>query len=189
MLSRVFGLAAWAVLAAVPLDAGTVSGTVKVAGAAEADKTVVYIDVVPKPTGEPTPARVSQRGARFTPALLPVMKGTAVDFTNDDWLAHSAFSKSAAKPFDLGIYGKGERRSVTFEKPGVVEIFCAIHPRMNGVILVLQNPYFAKPSANGAYSLGEVPPGAYDLKVYRMGGQVSRRKVMVPPTGGVVVDF
>jgi hypothetical protein len=69
-----------------------------------------------------------------------------------------------------------------------VEIFCAIHPRMNGVILVLQNPHFVKPSPTGTYSLGEMPPGAYDLKVYRLGGPPSNRRITVA-SNDLVVDF
>jgi len=176
------------VLSCAPLAAGTVSGTVKVSSAAEADRTVVYVDKGPEPAEAPKMVRLSQKGTKFTPAVLPVVRGTTVDFTNDDWLAHSAFSKSAAKLFDLGLYGAGENKSVTFERPGVVEIFCAIHPRMNGVILVLQNTYFAKPSAAGAYSLGDLPPGAYDLKVYRLGAETISRRITVA-SGPVAVDF
>jgi plastocyanin len=172
----------------VPLSAGTVSGSVKVSSAAEAERTVVYVERSPEGAEAPKLVRLSQKGTRFTPAVLPVVQGTTVDFTNDDWLAHSAFSKSAAKLFDLGLYGAGENKSVTFERPGVVEIFCAIHPRMNGVILVLQNSHFAKPSATGAYSLGELPPGVYDLKVYRLGGEASSRKITVA-SSAVVVNF
>ena len=48
---------------------------------------------------------------------------------------------------------------VKFEQAGPVEIFCSIHPRMSGVILVLQNPFFTKPAADGGFTLRGVPPG------------------------------
>lgn len=175
--------------AAVPVLAGTVVGHVKVSNAADADRTVVYIEKARETDAAPKTVTLSQKGARFTPVLLPILKGTTVDLTNDDWLAHSTFSKSPPKPFDLGVYGKGQHRSVTFEKAGVIEIFCAIHPRMNGVVLVLQNRYFAKPAETGRYDLGEVPEGVYDLKVYRLGGQGSTRKITVTATGDTATDF
>ena len=51
----------------------------------------------------------------------------------------------------------------------MVDVFCSIHPRMNAVVLVLQNPFFAKPTRDGSFSLDNVPPGTYQIKVYRQG--------------------
>jgi plastocyanin len=171
-------------------EAATVRGTVKVSGAAEAERTVVYVHGVPAgAVPDPKLARMSQKGARFSPAFLPVVKGTTVDMSNDDWVSHSVFSKSEPKPFDLGLYAKGEKRSVTFDKSGPIEVFCAIHPRMNAVVLVLDNPFFTKPSAEGAFSLGEVPAGTYEVRLYRMGTQLSARKVTVPAAGEIDIAF
>ena len=43
---------------------------------------------------------------------------------------------SEAKTFDLGNFPSGEERSVTFDKPGTVDIECTIHPLMNMTITV-----------------------------------------------------
>lgn len=183
-------LAASSALPAPCAQAGVLEGSLKVAGAADAERTVVYLEGVP---GGAVPdrklARMSQKGARFTPVLLPVVRGTTVDLTNDDWVSHSVFSKSAPKSFDLGLYANGESRSVTFDKAGVIEVFCAIHPRMNAVVLVLDNPFFTKPAADGRFSFGEVPAGTYALRFYRIGGQSSMQKVTVPAQGAVTVQF
>ena len=174
----------------VPSEGGVLQGSLKVGGAADAERTVLYLaGVAPGAVPDPKLARISQKGARFTPALLPVVRGTTVDLTNDDWVSHSVFSKSAPKAFDLGLYAKGERRTVTFDKSGVIEVFCAIHPRMNAVVLVLDNPFFTKPTADGSFSFGEVPPGTYELRYYRLGGQSSAQKVTVPASGAVAVQF
>ena len=39
-------------------------------------------------------------------------------------------------PFDLGTYGGGQMKTVTFAKAGKFEIECAIHPDMRMVINV-----------------------------------------------------
>ena len=183
------GVAALVMLAA-SAHAGIVQGSLSVGGAADAERTVVYLEGLP-PNAVPDPklARMSQKGARFSPALLPVLRGTTVDMTNDDWVSHSVFSKSTSRPFDLGLYAKGEKRTVTFDKIGVIEIFCAIHPRMNAVVLVLDNPFFTKPSADGTFSFGEVPAGSYTARYYRLGGQTAMQKVAVPPSGAAAVVF
>jgi plastocyanin len=172
--------------------AGTITGKVVLGHAMEADRTVVYVDSVPEAKLDQAangPIRLSQRGAQFKPRVLPVVRGTEVDMTNDDWVSHSVFSRATTKTFDLGIYGQDVKKTVVFDKTGVVQIFCAIHPRMNGVVLVLQNPFFAKPSADGSFSIEGVPPGKYQVRVYRQGSAVSPTNVTVPASGSVTVTF
>ena len=184
-----FGVAA-AVMLAASARAGVVQGSLSVGGAADAERTVIYLEGLPaNAVPDPRLARMSQKGARFSPALLPVLRGTTVDLTNDDWVSHSVFSKSTSRPFDLGLYAKGEKRTVTFDKTGVIEIFCAIHPRMNAVVLVLENPFFTKPSSDGTFSFGEVPAGTYTARYYRLGGQTAVQKVTVPASGAAAVVF
>ena len=175
-------------LLALPATAGTVKGKLTLADAQEAERTVVYIEEVPEssfPAPSATPVKLSQKGARFSPAVLPVLKGSTVDLTNDDFVTHSVFSKSKVKPFDLGLYGKEQTKLMKFEQAGPVEIFCSIHPRMNGVILVLQNPFFTKPAADGTFTLPNVPAGQWKLRVYRPGLVNEPVEVKVPAKGTV----
>lgn len=177
-------------LLAATAAAGTITGSVPVSGTADADRTVVYVQNVPDAAAVGAKrARLSQKGSRFTPTVLPVVKGTTVDLTNDDWVAHSTFSKSEAAPFDLGLYAPGSVRSVSFERLGAVEVFCAIHPRMNAMVLVLQNSFFAKPDAQGQFSIADVPAGTYSLRVFRLNGEIPPKSVNVPATGSVSVTF
>jgi plastocyanin len=171
-----------------PALAGSIKGTVKLPKASEAERTVVYLESVPEGSFETSGkvVRLSQKGANFAPAVLPVLRGSQVDMSNDDWVSHNAFSKSAVKAFDLGIYGQDVKKTVTFEKVGVVDVFCSIHPRMNAVILVLQNPYFVRPTRDGSFSLDNVPAGTYRIKVYRPGEPASPGVNVVVPASGTV---
>jgi len=185
MLAIVFAMAS-------PAFAGSIKGTVHLGKAAEAEGTIVYIESVPEHafTASPTVARLSQKGALFSPAVLPIVRGSQVDMSNDDWVSHNAFSRSAVKTFDLGLYAQDARRMVTFDNVGVVPVFCAIHPRMTAVILVLQNPFFARPAPDGRFSLDDVPPGTYQLKVYRPGAPATAGvTVKVPASGSVPAQF
>lgn len=160
------------VVAQAPGPSGTISGVVSgLEGAVE--QTVVYLEVVPEPDGagfqRPEPAAISQKNARFTPSVLPVLKGSLVDFTNDDWAEHNAYSESAIRPFDLGVYAKDKRKMVSFDKAGRVEVGCTIHSDMSAVILVLQNPYFTRPEPQGAFTLQRVPVGKYRLVLFQKG--------------------
>lgn len=73
---------------------------------------------------------VGQKNKTFTTEKLVVKVGDTVKFTNQDSFFHNVFSLSSVKSFDLGSYPKGKHRFVTFDKPGTVEIECAIHPSM-----------------------------------------------------------
>jgi plastocyanin len=61
---------------------------------------------------------------------LTIKVGDSIKFLNEDPWSHNVFSLSATKSFDLGSYPKGQSKSVTFDKPGQVEIECSIHPQM-----------------------------------------------------------
>jgi plastocyanin len=131
---------------------------------------VVYVETVPDDAFAPPTdvAVMSQKNARFTPAVLPIARGTLVDFTNDDWAEHNVFSKSQSKGFDLGVYPKDKRKLLAFDKIGQVELGCSIHPDMSAVILVLQNPFFGRPEADGALTL-KVPVGQHRLVMFHRG--------------------
>ena len=130
----------------------------------ERQNIVVYIEQVPAGTTAPTnSATLRQHGERFLPHVLPVVRGTTVAFPNDDALFHNVFSLSRAKTFDLGRYPRGAARSVTFDRTGIVQVFCHIHSDMSAVTLVLDNPYFAVPDAEGRYTIPRLPPGDYTV--------------------------
>jgi plastocyanin len=61
---------------------------------------------------------------------LSIKVGDSISFKNEDPFFHNIFSLSDLKTFDLGSYPQGQAKSVVFDKPGVVEVECAIHPSM-----------------------------------------------------------
>jgi plastocyanin len=79
---------------------------------------------------------VEQKNKAFGVAALKVKVGDTVGFRNADPFGHNVFSLSDAKSFDLGSYPTGQSKKVTFDKPGIVEIECALHPDMKMTIQV-----------------------------------------------------
>jgi plastocyanin len=134
--------------------------------------------------------RVAQQGAMFTPHLLPIMAGSTVQWPNHDEIFHNVFSMSEAKQFDLGLYkGDPPEKSVTFDKPGRVDVFCSIHERMHCIVLVLENPCFAVTDAKGNYKIADVPPGSYKLRTWHERLPAALREITVPANGEMKVDF
>jgi len=134
---------------------------------------------------------VRQKNATFVPHVLPIMIGTKVEFPNDDNIFHNVFSKSDARPFDLGLYKKGDPpHQVTFTNLGEVDVFCSIHARMSCVILVLENPYFAVTDSHGRFTIANVPPGTYTLVAWQERLPLDSQVITVPEQGDRAgVDF
>ena len=165
----------WLVLAAMATcgAAQTVhlTGHVDISGkkgpAKDASNVVVWF--VPHGSPAPPPVsksyRLTQQDKRFTPHLLIVPVGTAVDFPNKDPFFHNVFSVYEGTPFDLGLYESGSSKIVHFNRPGPSYIFCNIHPEMSAIVLALKTPYFATTNAKGDYNL-DLPAGEYDLGVW-----------------------
>jgi len=131
---------------------------------------------------------MKQIDQEFVPHLLPILVGTTVDFPNMDPVFHNVFSYSKTKKFDLGRYSKGSSKSVTFDKPGVVKVFCEIHSSMLAHILVLEQPYFTMTERDGSFRLSEVPPGEYELHIWQENSPEVVRTVQIPDQDVYVVE-
>ncbi len=126
-------------------------------------------------------ATLDQKNATFLPHVQAIVKGTTILITNHDDTYHSVFSLSPAKRFNIGRRPAGETVPVTFEKCGVVQVFCDIHSHMTAYILVLDNPYFTSPARDGSFILRDVPPGTYTIKAWHERLSESSQKIEVQP--------
>lgn len=119
----------------------------------------------PPPAPPSKHAVMLQKNKMFTPHILPIVTGTMVDFPNADPIFHSAFSSYDGQIFDVGLYPPGTSKTVRFSRPGVVRVFCNIHPTMSAIILVMNTGYFATTAKDGSFEL-DLPAGEYDLNVF-----------------------
>jgi hypothetical protein len=111
-------------------------------------------------------ARLLQKDKKFTPHVLAVTVGTAIEFPNQDPFFHDVFSIYHGKPFDLGLYESGAVRKVRFSEAGVSYIFCNIHPEMSAVVLALSTPHFTITARDGSFNIRHLPPGRYKLELW-----------------------
>ena len=151
---------------------------------------VVYMEDAPKaPAVVPGHVVLDQRDERFVPHVLAITTGTVVDFPNSDRIFHNVFSLSKTRPFDLGRYAAGRSKAVTFDRPGIVRVFCDIHSHMNAFILVFNHPFFALTDMDGRYRIDNVPPGTYNLVAWNEGVASGPQPVVVPEGGEAELDF
>jgi plastocyanin len=131
------------------------------------DAVVMLAGAVPLQMAAPElRATMIQENQQFSPFVLPVRVGTTVEFPNLDPFRHHVYSFSAAKPFELKLYGGGETQEVLFDKPGPVALGCNIHDNMLAYVYVVAAPFFAKSDAQGRAVIYDLPPGAYTLTAW-----------------------
>jgi plastocyanin len=145
---------------------GTITGTVS--GPARLKKDcVVYIDNVPGQWPPTQGAEIDQKNLIFIPHVLPVVVGTTVQFLNSDNVLHNVFSPDeVAAKVNLGTWPPGEIRTHVFDKVGSAALLCNVHTEMESYVVVCQNPFFAVTDENGNYTIKDVPPGSYALKIW-----------------------
>ncbi len=128
-----------------------------------AHEVVLYLkDFATPADAESARRELVQRDTKFYPSVIGIPVGGTVDFPNEDLVFHNVFSYSKTKKFDLGHYGRGKSKSVTFDKPGLVKVFCDIHSTMSAFIYVVDSAVVTQPNADGTYAI-DVPAGNYTL--------------------------
>jgi plastocyanin len=155
----------------------------------EFDRMVVILEGGKFPPKPPVTEVLDQQGARFEPNLIVVPIGSTVQFPNSDPIFHNVFSLSNVQAFDLGYYPKGQSRTVKFDRPGIVQVYCHIHSNMYAAIVVTASPWFEKPSADGSFSFSDVPAGRYRLTAWHKIAGLHKVEIEVPETGSVDVSI
>jgi plastocyanin len=155
---------------------GTIEGSVRLPTPQFASQMVLYLEPGDGQTfaASSAHATISQKGARFSPSLLVVCVHRTVDFLNDEArpIEHNVFSNSPTSQFDLGLFQPGEKRSVTFDKPGPVLLYCSIHRHMDGVVYVTPTPFFDVIEPDGTskdvpFHIAGVPPGKWIVHTWQ----------------------
>lgn len=178
---------------AASATAGSIAGRVELLEkggrpASDLSDVVVYVEGVSVKVRAPKKpaATIVMKGKAFTPHLVVVPVGGTVAFPNQDPIFHNAFSVSGANRFDLQLYKKPKAASWTFEHPGIVRVYCNIHPQMSAVVVVRDNPFYTQAAQDGSFAIEGVPAGKYVLSAWQERvPQPASAEVMVPAEGRV----
>jgi plastocyanin len=159
----------------------------------ERTRVVIYLEgAAPAgivPASAPPVPQVAQLDRRFSPDLLVISAGSTVSFPNMDPIFHNIFSLSKAKSFDLGSYDQGQSRKVLFPKPGIVDVYCHLHPNMEATIVVTPNRWYARADGSGQYRIPDVPPGKYTVVAWHKYAGFFRKSITLEAGHDAVADF
>jgi plastocyanin len=176
------------------LAQGPVSGRIAIqekAGETTTDFTGAIVYLVPKAgaarTTE-TKAQIAMNGRAFVPRVRLVTPGSTVEFPNQDPFSHNIFSTAAGGAFDVGTYGSGIARGTQFRKAGIFPIYCNIHAKMSGYVVVVPTPWHAQATADGRWTIAGVPAGKYEVHAWHERTPEVVRELDVPAPGLANVD-
>ena len=166
-----------------PRAIGTIVGKVTGGGG----DTFVYVeDIV---ASAPGTAFMKQENKQFNPRVLTVQKGTKVDFPNLDAVFHNVFSVTPDNSFDLGSYHQGSAKSVTMTRPGVVTVYCNMHPQMVGYILVVPSKLYVHAGQDGFYRLANVPVGHHRVVAWAPNARPVTQEIDVGEADSATLEF
>lgn len=186
------------VFAAAPAAAGPTGRIVGKVTVTEADgkpapgaEVIVYVVGFSEPAAAGARvATIQQKGRKFVPELVAITVGERVAFPNADASLHNVFSQSTARKFDLGSFKNGETKHKAFPQPGVVDVYCNIHPEMAATILVLPNRRHTRTATNGSFTLAGVPPGTWTVFAYtRRAAKPTSAKVTVTAGADATIEL
>ena len=178
----------------VPAFGGTVTGTVELVARkgkrmSDASGSVVWIE---GGSTRPTPVRATMRmkDKAFVPHLLVIPTGSTVEFPNDDVIFHNVFSVSGDSRFDLDLYKKPKSATRIFDRPGVIRVYCNIHPQMSAILVVRDSAFFARTGVDGSFVIEGVPAGRYSVGAWHERGSAEvHAEVVVPEAGRARVNL
>ena len=147
-------------------------------------ETVVWLEPANgrSPRKPPVMVQMTTRSKTLLPHVLTVPVGSTVAFPNEDPISHNLFSLAPGNSFDLGLYRKGAGKTQKFDTPGIVNVYCNVHPNMSAVIHVMPTPHYTFAGPDGTYQI-EAPPGRYRIVAWNELGGTTESVVDVPDAG------
>ena len=139
------------------------------------------------------PVVLDQRGCRYTPRVLGVQVGQPFEILSSDDTLHNVHAMpSNNREFNKAHQAAGIRHTHTFSAVEVMVPFkCDVHKWMNAWVGVLDHPFYAVTSADGAFELAGLPPGTYTVEAWheRLGTQTRTVTVGEQQTADAAFTF
>jgi hypothetical protein len=150
---------------------------------------VIFLTGFHEPPDPEARPQLIQRNKSFSVRVLAITQGAVVEFPNQDPLHHNVWSRSGTRPFDLGLYKAPETKPLAFPQPGIVTVFCNIHPQMIATILVLPNRRFAVTGKSGEYRIEGIPPGTHAVYAWVEGTRPVKQELRFSEDRPVTQNF
>ena len=111
---------------------------------------------------------MDQRGCRFDPRVVVARPGEEMAILNSDGILHNVHTTSADNPAFNQAQPKFKKKlQKTIAKPEMgIKVVCDAHGWMSAWWISQEHPYYALTDAEGAFSMGDVPAGDYEIELW-----------------------
>jgi len=132
-----------------------------------------------------------QKTCEFHPHILVFPAGSTIDILNSDGILHNVHTTSSANPSVNQAQPKFKPKiNVKVEKPEwPIAVKCDVHGWMSGYWISQEHPYYALTDASGAFKIGDLPPGDYEVEVWHEKLGKKTEKVTIKPGEETTVSW
>jgi len=131
---------------------------------------VVIVEGVKRGKAIPAAAentQIDQARCEYAPHVQVMRVNTEISVLNSDPILHNIhFYQNDESLFNIAQPVKGQVNKHKLEKVGFVYAECDVHGWMRGHVAVVDNPYYAVTDENGKFSIPDLPPGIYKVRVW-----------------------
>lgn len=130
----------------------------------------VFVELVgtfpdtPVPTD---PVSIDQSACLYRPRVVGVRAGQALQVRNSDDGLHNVHGISTDRDgFNVSQPMRGMVNTFHPRDPGILRLKCDVHTWMVAFVGVVNHPYFAVTSADGAFAIHDIPEGTYEVRAW-----------------------
>lgn len=105
----------------------------------------------------------------FVPHVTVAVKGQKLGVNNSDPILHNTHLYHGPKNrtlYNLALPLQNKMIKKKLKRAGNVTVKCDAHEWMLGYVYVAEHPYAEVTSANGSFSIKDIPPGDYTVKIW-----------------------
>ncbi len=130
---------------------------------------VVWIDNITggKDWADGSAGSVDQVNCHYVPQVQVLKSGASLEVINSDAILHNIHAYEGEETlFNIAQPIKGQKTKKEVTASGPVHLKCDVHSWMSAWVFMAKTPYYAVTGADGSFTLGDVPPGNYTVKVW-----------------------
>ena len=134
-------------------------------------------------------AEIDQNKCEYSPHVQVMALNTEISLRNSDPILHNIqFFEGDNSLFNIAQPVQGQVNKKKIEKAGTIYVECAVHGWMQGNVVVVDNPYYAVTDENGKFSITDLLPGKYQVKIWHEYLGESTREITVGAKAETTVD-
>src|SRR5947199_6009600 len=134
-------------------------------------------------------AEIDQSKCEYSPHVQVMAVNTEIALKNSDPILHNIqFFEGDNSLFNIAQPVQGQVNKKKLEKTGTIYVECAVHGWMQGNVVVVDNPYYAVTDENGKFSITDLLPGKYQVKIWHEYLGESTREITVGAKAETTLD-